>query len=256
MSGRALVTGASSGIGEAFVRRLAALGHDVVLVARREDRLRALASELSGQGVDVEVLAADLTTEEGVVSVEQRLTAPTKPVDLLVNNAGFGTSGVFAELALDRELEMIELNVVAVVRLTRAALDSMRGRGAGSIVNVASLASFQALPRNATYAATKAFVTSFTEALAEEMRGSGIRLQALCPGFTDTEFHATAAWSSGWLPGCVWQSPEQVVEASLGALESGRVVVVPGLLNKVAVRASWLLPRKVVSRLVNAGARH
>ena len=255
MSGRALVTGASSGIGEAFVRRLAAQGHDVVLVARREDRLRALATELSGHGVDVEVLAADLTSEEGVVSVEQRLTVPTKAVDLLVNNAGFGTSGSFTDLALERELEMIELNVVALVRLTRAALNSMRDRGTGSIVNVSSIASFQALPRNATYAATKAFVTSFTEALAEEVRGSGIRLQALCPGFTHTEFHTTAAWSSSWLPGSVWQSPEQVVEASLGALESGRVVVVPGVLNKVAARASWLLPRNLVSRLVNAGAR-
>lgn len=255
MSGRALVTGASSGIGEAFVRRLAAQGHDVVLVARREDRLRALATELSGHGVDVEVLAADLTSEEGVMSVEQRLTVPTKAVDLLVNNAGFGTSGSFTDLALERELEMIELNVVALVRLTRAALGSMRDRGTGSIVNVSSMASFQALPRNATYAATKAFVTSFTEALAEEVRGSGIRLQALCPGFTHTEFHTTAAWNSGWLPGSVWQSAEQVVEASLAALASGRVVVVPGLLNKVAARASWLLPRSVVSRLVNAGAR-
>ena len=255
MSGRALVTGASSGIGEAFARRLAAQGHDMVLVARREDRLGALATELSGQGVDVEVLAADLTTEEGVVSVEQRLTAPTRAVDLLVNSAGFGTSGAFNDLALGRELEMIELNVVALVRLTRAALDSMRDRGAGSIVNVSSMASFQGLPRNATYAATKAFVTSFTEALAEEVRDSGIRLQALCPGFTHTEFHTTASWSSGWLPGSVWQTPEQVVEASLAALESGRVVVVPGLLNKVAARVSWLLPRKVVSRLVNAGAR-
>ena len=255
MSGRALVTGASSGIGEAFVRRLAEQGQDVVLVARREDRLRALATELSGHGVEVEVLAADLTTEEGVVSVEQRLTAPTKPVDLLVNNAGFGSSGAFTDLALGRELEMIELNVVAVVRLTRAALDTMSDRGAGSIVNVSSMASFQALPRNATYAATKAFVTSFTEALAEEVRGSGVRLQALCPGFTETEFHTTAAWSSGWLPSSAWQSPEQVVDASLAALGSGRVVVVPGMLNKVAARASWLLPRKVVSRLVNAGAR-
>lgn len=255
MSARSLVTGASSGIGEAFARRLAARGDDVVLVARREDRLQALATDLARHGVDVEVLTADLTTEKGLASVERRLAASTKPVDLLINNAGFGSNGDFSELPLDRELEMIQLNVVALVRLTREALDVMEDRGAGTIINVSSMAGFQALPRTATYAATKAFVTSFTEALAEEARRSAVNLQALCPGFTHTEFHATAAWHAGWLPGAVWQSPEQVVEASLRAVGTGRVIVVPGVLNKMAARASWLLPRRLVTRLVSATVR-
>jgi len=255
VSTRALVTGASSGIGETFARRLAARGDDLVLVARREDRLRALADDLASSGVDVEVLVADLTTEEGLTAVEHRLTSATEPVDLLVNNAGFGTSGPFAEMALERELEMVELNVVALVRLTRAALDAMVERGAGAIVNVSSLASFQALPRTAVYAATKAFVTSFTEALAEEGRGSGVRLQALCPGMTRTEFHAVGSWDVDWLPGIAWQSSEKVVDASLAALESGRVVVIPGLVNKLAATASWLLPRKLVTVLVGATVR-
>lgn len=252
---RALITGASSGIGETFARRLATRGDDLVLVARRQDRLQALADDLATSGIDVEVLAADLTDEEGLAAVEQRVASSTKPVDLLVNNAGFGTSGPFAELALDRELEMIELNIVAVVRLTRAGLNAMAQRGAGTIVNVSSLASFQALPLTATYAATKAFVTSFTEALAEEARGSGVRLQALCPGMTRTEFHATAAWDLPWLPAVVWQSAEQVVDASLAALGTGRVVVIPGVSNKLAAAASWLLPRRVVTRLVSSTVR-
>ena len=255
MSSRALVTGASSGIGETFARRLAKRGDDLVLVARREDRLQALADELGASGTDVEVLPADLTTDDGLAAVEHRLSSSTAPVDLLVNNAGFGTSGPFAEMALERELEMIELNVVALVRLTRAAVDAMAERGAGAIVNVSSLASFQALPRTAIYAATKAFVTSFTEALADEARGSGVRLQALCPGMTRTEFHAVGSWDVDWLPGIAWQSSEAVVDASLAALGSGRVVVIPGVVNKLAARASWLLPRRVVTRLVGATVR-
>lgn len=255
MTRRALVTGASSGIGEGFARGLAARGRDLVLVARREEKLQALATELALGGVDVEVLAADLTTEDGLAEVEARLASPTKVVDLLVNNAGFGTTGAFAELDLDRELEMIELNVVALVRLTRAGLDAMIGRGDGDIINVSSLASFQALPHTATYAASKAFVTSFTEALAEEVRGTGVGVQALCPGFTRTEFHHRADWNLSWLPGASWQSPPQVVDASLAALSSGRVVVIPGLLNKMAARVSWLLPRSLVRRGVGISTR-
>lgn len=255
MSSRSLVTGASSGIGEAFARRLAERGDDLVLVARRRDRLDALAHELAPAGVHVEVLAADLTSEDGLATVEHRLASLSEPVDLLVNNAGFGSSGPFADMALDRELEMVALNVVALMRLTRAALEAMAERGSGTIVNVSSIASFQALPGTATYAATKAFVTSFTEALAEEARGSGVRLQALCPGLTRTEFHATAALDLAWLPGVAWKSAEEVVDASLAALGSGRVVVIPGLLNKLTATASWLLPRRVVTGLVGATVR-
>ncbi len=252
---RALVTGASSGIGETFARRLAAQGDDLVLVARRQDRLQALAADLGSSGVGIEVLPADLTTEEGLEAVEQRLASSTAPIDLLVNNAGFGSTGPFVDMPLERELQMVQLNVVALMRLTRAALDPMAARGAGAIVNLSSMASFQALPLTATYAATKAFVTSFTEALAEETRGSGVRLQALCPGLTRTEFHATAAMDLTWLPSAAWQSAEQVVDASLAALATGRVVVIPGLLNKLTAAASWLLPRRVVTRLVGATDR-
>ncbi len=252
---RALVTGASSGIGEVFARRLAAAGADVVLVARRHDRLAALARELGAGPVEIEVLPADLTDDDGLAAVERRLAATDRPVDLLVNCAGFGTTGHFAELPVEREVAMIGLNVVALVRLTHAGLVAMADRGNGTIVNVSSMAGFQALPRTATYAATKAFVTNFTEALAEEARGSGVHLQALCPGFTRTEFHTTNAFDVGRLPGWAWQSPEEVVDASISALGRNRVVVVPGALNRVAVTASWLAPRSVVRRVVSVLVR-
>lgn len=252
---RALVTGASSGIGEVFARRLAAAGADLVLVARRLERLHALAQELGGPHTKVEVLLADLTDDDGLAAVEQRLAAMERPVDLLVNSAGFGTTGYFAELPVEREVAMIGLNVVALVRLTHAGLVAMADRGKGAIVNVSSMAGFQALPRTATYAATKAFVTNFTEALAEEARGSGVHLQALCPGFTRTEFHTTNAFDAGRLPGLAWQSAEKVVDASLAALKRNRVVVVPGALNRVAATASWLAPRSVVRRLASTVVR-
>ncbi len=252
---RALVTGASSGIGETFARRLAARGTHLVVVARREDRLDALAAELASARVDVEVLPADLLTDEGLATVERRLAAPEQPVDLLVNNAGFGITGTFAESPLERDLAMVELNVVALVRLTRAGLVAMAERGSGAIVNLSSLAGFQAVPSTAVYAATKAFVTSFTEAVAEEARGSGVRLQALCPGLTRTEFHEVNAFDVGWLPDAAWQSARQVVDASLNALESGRVVVVPGALNRMTASLSWLTPRALRRRLVGVAVR-
>lgn len=252
---RALVTGASSGIGETFARRLAARGTHLVVVARREDRLDALAAELASARVDVEVLPADLLTDEGLATVERRLAAPEQPVDLLVNNAGFGITGTFAESPLERDLAMVELNVVALVRLTRAGLVAMAERGSGAIVNLSSLAGFQAVPSTAVYAATKAFVTSFTEAVAEEARGSGVRLQALCPGLTRTEFHEVNAFDVGWLPDAAWQSAGQVVDASLNALESGRVVVVPGALNRMTAAMSWLTPRALRRRLVGVAVR-
>ncbi|MDQ3354456.1 MAG: SDR family oxidoreductase [Actinomycetota bacterium] len=255
MTARALVTGASSGIGETFARRLAARGNHLVVVARREDRLHALAAELASARIDVEVLPADLLTDEGLATVERRLAAPEQPVDLLVNNAGFGITGTFAESPLERDLAMVELNVVALVRLTRAGLVAMAERGSGAIVNLSSLAGFQAVPSTAVYAATKAFVTSFTEAVAEEARGSGVRLQALCPGLTRTEFHEVNAFDVGWLPDAAWQSAGQVVDASLNALESGRVVVVPGALNRMTAAMSWLTPRALRRRLVGVAVR-
>ena len=252
---RALITGASSGIGEVYARRLAARGADLVLVARRADRLEALAGELEQQGVSVEVLDADLTDDDELVTVADRVAAVEAPVDLLVNNAGFGVTGVFAELPVARQMAMVELNVGALVRLTHAALGAMVGRGAGAIVNVSSLAAFQPMAHTATYAATKAFVLSFTEAVAEEARGSGVSLQVLCPGLTRTEFHTANDFDVAWIPQLAWQSAEQVVDASLAALGGRRVVVVPGLVNRAVATASSLGPGRVVRWVASTLAR-
>ena len=182
----ALVTGASSGIGEAYARLLAAKGHDLVVVARNEEKLRSLEKELR---VSVEVLPADLADAGELALVEKRAA---EGVDLLVNNAGFGTTGRFHELPLDKEDEEIRLNVTAVMRLSHAALPSMLAKGSGGIINVSSIAGFQPAPGNATYCGTKAFVTSFTQALAEEVRGTGVRVQVVAPGATKTEWQMRA----------------------------------------------------------------
>lgn len=247
---RALVTGASSGIGEAFARALAARGTALVVVARREDRLQALAAELP---VDVEVLAADLSADTS--AVEARLQEETRPVDLLVNNAGFGTTGPFAELPLEREDEEIRLNVLALMRLTHAVLPGLVRRDRGAIVNVASVAGFSAAPRNATYTGTKAFVLTFTEGLAEEVRGTGVRVQALCPGLTRTEFQGTADYDASSAPAAAWQSADAVVAESLAALDRGRVVVVPGLHNRALVGTASLLPRAARRRIAGLVTR-
>ncbi len=251
----ALVTGASAGIGLAFAERLARDQYDLVLVARSRDRLEEIAKRLRDErGVAVEVLAADLTQPDPLRSVERRV-AEDATLDLLVNNAGFGTQGRFAELDADREEEEIRLNVIALVRLTRAALPHMLERGRGEIVNVSSMASFYPGPYLATYGATKAFVTSFTEAIAGEIAGSGVRIQALCPGFTRTEFQERASIDASQIPAFAWMSAEAVVDASLAALASGDVVVVPGGLNKAMHAGTSLLPRSLVRRVMAAAAK-
>ena len=185
---RALVTGASSGLGAAFAVALARRGFDIVVVARRRERLEALAEDLRGRyEVAVQVLVADLTSSADLQSIESRV-ASDAALTILVNNAGFGTTGRFAEMDPDLEEGEIRLNVVALSRLTRAALPGMIARGTGSIINVSSVSALLPGPYHATYGATKAFVNSFTEALHEELRGTGVRVQALCPGFTRTEF--------------------------------------------------------------------
>lgn len=252
---RALVTGASAGIGLAFAERLARDQYDLVLVARSRERLEDLSKRLrDDRGVAAEVVVADLTQAAGLRAVEA-LVADDTALDLLVNNAGFGTQGRFAELDVDREEEEIRLNVVALVRLTRAALPHMVQRGRGQIVNVSSMAGFYPSPFVATYGATKAFVTSFTESLAEELRDSGVRLQALCPGFTRTEFQERASIDTSQIPSFAWMSAEDVVEASLAALGRDEIVVVPGGLNRAMRAGASLLPRFLLRRAMAAASR-
>lgn len=239
----ALVTGASSGIGAAVARELAARGADLVLVARRADRLERLAGELTARhGVAVEVLAADLTDPEQLAQVEKRAAAG---VELLVNNAGIGSAGRFASLPLPREDTEVRLNVLAVVRLTSAALPAMLARGHGGVLNVSSVAGFQPLPGGATYSASKAFVTTFSEAVAAEVGRRGVHVTALCPGFTHTEFHAGPVGVPR-LPGWLWLSAEQVARAGVDGVEAGRQVVVPGAVWKLAALLGRQLPRPVI----------
>ena len=252
---RAWVTGASTGIGAAFARRLARDHFDLALVARSRERLTALASELAeAHAVACDVVAADLTVAADLQRVAD-VVADDAGMELLVNNAGFGTSGPFAELDVEREEEEIRLNVVALTRLTRAALPGLIARGRGSVINVSSLAAFQPAPLNATYGATKAFVNSFTEALHEELRGSGVRVQALCPGFTRTEFQERAGIDTSGIPSFAWMSAEAVVDISLAALRAGTVVCVPGLGNRVVATTLSAIPRGIVRRLSGVAVR-
>ncbi len=244
----ALVTGASVGIGAAFAARLAHDGYNVITVARDRQRLEAQARRLERDGhVTVEVLAADLTRHADLERVEARI-AERPALDLLVNNAGFGSAGAFAKLAVDGEEGQIRLNVTALLRLTRAALPGMIARRHGAIINVSSMAAFQPGPYMATYSATKAFVNSFTESLHEEVRGTGVRVQALCPGFTRTEFQRRAGIDTSSLPSFVWMTPEAVVEASLNALRSDTVVCVPGLANRALATLAAAVPHRLASR--------
>lgn len=249
----ALVTGASAGIGEAFVRRLSADGVRCIAVARRAARLEALAVEFPG----TEVLVADLTTREGVDRVADRLADPDRPIDLLVNNAGFGTSGSFAELDPDRSSREIALNVDALMRLTRAVLPQFVARGSGDVINVSSVVGFQAAPGLAVYAATKAFVTSFGEAISEELRGSGVGVTTLCPGLTRTEFQSVSSSGdrSDRFPGFMWMSADRVAADALRDAARGRVLSIPGPVNRILVAGSQALPRSLVRRIAGLSNR-
>ena len=260
--GRALVTGASSGIGTEFARLLAEEGTDLVLVARDQKRLKALATELGERyGVGVEVLKADLAKKAQLAKVEARLTSPSAeegqgPVDLLINNAGFGTFGAFAELPIEEEEREIAVNVTALVRLTHAGLSAMQRQGKGTVLNVSSMATFSPGPNNATYAATKAFVTSFSEAVHEEVRGTPLSVTAVLPGFTRTEFQERAGISNdAGMPSFVWQSAEEVAREGLAAAAAGKALVVTGTGNKIAAAAAGFVPRGVVRRSVSVMSR-
>ncbi len=229
--GRALITGASSGIGEAFARRLAAEGFDLTLVARREDKLRTLADEVSAAfGIRADVLAADLARDEDIERVARYIESQPD-LALLINNAGFGTRGDFAHVELGPQLDMIHVHVVAAVTLAWAALPGMVGRGSGAIINVSSIAAFFPSGGGATYTATKAYLNNFSEALAGELDGTGVKVQALCPGFTYSGFHDTAEYTDfdrKQIPDPLWMSADSVVDESLAALAGNRVIVVPG----------------------------
>jgi len=229
------VTGASSGIGAAFAERLARDQYDLVIVARRRERLEALAQRLQAdQHVTVEVLAADLTQPDQLRAVEKRI-AGDAALELLVNNAGFGGYMPFVALDPDRAEELIRLQVLAVTRLTRAALPGMVARGHGAIINVSSRLAFSAalpsppLPKRAVYAATKAFINTFTQILHNELEGTGVRVQALCPGVVRTKFHERMGMDPARLPAGAITMPEAIVEASLAGLRLGEVICVPAL---------------------------
>jgi short-subunit dehydrogenase len=257
----ALVTGASSGIGAALARQLAAGGTDLVVVARDRARLDSLATELTDRhpGLTVEVLPADLADAGQLAAVEARVAdaATERPVDLLVNNAGFGTYGPFVDADLDVEEREIRVNVVAVVRLTHAAVRAMVPRGRGAIVNIASVAGLQATPGNATYGATKAYVAMFGEALHTELSGTGVTVTTVLPGFTRTEFQERAGNEGRRIPSPAWQSADDVAAEALAAARAGKPWVVTGLLNKLAAASVNLTPRalrrwgaaRVISRL-------
>lgn len=249
----ALITGASAGIGSAFAHRLADRGYDLVVVARRADRLSELAEQISIRtGNDVEVLVADLESTDGVSAAEARLTNDERPIDLLVNNAGFGTSGRFDQIPIESEEAEIRLNVVALVRLTHAALGVMVARGHGGVINVSSVGAYQPTPYSATYAATKAFVSSFTNAIYEELRGTGVKAMVLAPGFTHTEFHSRAGIDDkGQIPEFLWQSADEVVALALRAYDRGRAVCVPGPINTAAAAFSGSLPAGVTRRIAS-----
>jgi short-subunit dehydrogenase len=253
VSNTAVVTGASSGIGAAIAAELAGRGFSLVLVARREERLRSLATELSSEhDVEAEVIACDLGREAERDRLQSELGGRGRSVEVLVNNAGFGHQADFARSPRERMVEMVRLNVEAVVDLTSRFIGPMSERGRGSVINVASLGAFQPLPGSAVYGASKAFVLSFSEAIRTELRGSGVTVTAVCPGPVRTEFMAVAEVPGveDRTPGVVWMSAEDIAKQAVDGAAHDKRVVVPGLLNRAGALAGQHSPRAVALPLI------
>lgn len=247
----ALITGASAGIGAEFARQLAAAGHDLVLVARDSARLDSTRAGLAADfGVGVEILAADLAGDAGCEAVAARIADVRRPVDLLVNNAGFGMYQRFGTAELADEERQLDLNVRAVLRLTHAAVRAMTGRGAGRIINISSVAGFVPRGGNATYSASKAWVTMFSEGLAVQLAGSGVSVTAVCPGFTHTEFHQRASADMSHVPDRMWLDAQTVVSEGLADATKGRALSVPSRRYKLLVGAVRTLPRPMLRRIM------
>ncbi|WP_221355146.1 SDR family NAD(P)-dependent oxidoreductase [Streptomyces beigongshangae] len=249
----ALITGSTAGIGAAFARRLAADGHNLVLVARDTERLGEQATELHDRhGIEAEVLTADLATDAGIEAVAARLSDPRAAIDLLVNNAGFGNKGLYLDVPMADELRMLKVHCEAVLRLTSAAAGAMRERGRGGVVNVASTAAF--LPRG-TYGASKAWVVQFTQGVAKDLAGSGVRLMALCPGFVRTEFHERAGMGTDNIPGWMWLDADKVVAAALADLARGKVLSIPDPRYKTLMGVAKVAPRGLLGGISSKAGR-
>jgi uncharacterized protein len=250
MTSATLITGASAGIGAEFARLLAAEGETLIVTARRQDRLEALAEELRrAHGVRVETIVADLALKESADLLAEKTRALGLEVTTLINNAGFGLTGAFADQPADRVIEMLALNIVALTRLTRIFLPEMRARQAGGIINVASIAAFLPGPYMSVYYASKAYVLSFSEAIAHELRGSGVVVTALCPGATKTEFQEVAGMTDTPLLRRLSMSSREVARLGLAGHRAGKTVVITGVGNKLTPFAARLVPRGVMARL-------
>lgn len=249
----ALVTGASSGIGEALAHQLAAAGHDLVLVARSADKLQALADSLKhAHGVRAWPMPADLAQPGAAATLAAALKRARRPVDLLVNNAGVLAHGPFAGMAPERHQQLIDLNVSGLTAMLAQFLPGMVARGSGRVLNVASIAAFQPVPSLATYAATKAYVLSLTESLSEELKGSGVTVTALCPGITATHMLEAASAASSELkrlPGFLVGDADEVAAEGLAACLAGRVICVPGVVNRATVAAGRATPKWLLRRI-------
>jgi short-subunit dehydrogenase len=253
----AVVTGASSGIGEEVARELAGRGHGVTLVARRADRLEKLAAELTNKGVRIEVLAADLSDRSARAGLLPRLAERSLVPDILVNNAGLSTLGPVHEADPAAEVNLVDVDVAAVVDLCTRFLPGMVERGRGALINVASTAAFQPLPGQAAYGAAKAFVLSYTRALTGELRGTGVTATALCPGPVHTEFEEVAGFepedAESSLPSFMWETAGSVARAAVNGADRGTPVVIPGQANRLAAAMAAVTPKRLLVPIIARG---